>query len=1485
MSRRTRERANTSPRPSPTLRLAAAFAVCLALLGAGTASAQDNRLHLQTGDFDPLVETLQAPPEFARPTARMSGEGPRYFIAQLERKPVKADLDALRSAGLSPMAATHSNAYIVRASGEAASVGRMRSIPGVRWAGPLEPAMRVSSEVMAGHVAGDRAEFVDLTISLWPGESVEQAVADLRAMGVEVPAVFRSVYTPRFLARVDRAGVPDIAAMEAVQWIEPKAIIAKRNGVVAPAVQSGGAATPVWDRGIHGEGQVVGHVDGALDINHCFFRDPLNNTPRPDHRKVVGYRGAIGADDHGTHTAGTAMGKDFNGSLTNAGHAYEAKISHSADSVLTGFGDSPPSNLDALFMDAQNDGAFVHTNSYGDDNIRNYTYFCADIDLFTWNNEDATVFFAETNQNVQLFTPENAKNVVAVGNAQRPPNHANRTGCGIAPTADGRFKPDFYVSGTGTLSASDGTACGTDAKTGTSMACPAATGSGALVRQYFMEGFYPFGQATPGLEFTPSGALVRAVLLNSTVDMTAIPGYPSNNEGWGYLRLDNGLFFDGDARRLLVEDRRASAGDGIDQGEEQVFFIPVLSATEPLKITLAWNDPPVARQSNSAFDVTINNLDLVVEAPGGAATYLGNVMNNAMGVSMTGGSADVKNNIEMVILNNPTPGVYTVRVGGTTVNPMFGEQGFAIAASGDMAVGERGLLQLDRTHYPCGGSTIAITLRDGNAAGATIDVDVATTSGDMESVTLSMVSEGEYTGSIDVDAASAVTGNNMLEGADGDTITVAYDDPDAGKGPETIETTATLDCSPPELVVDSVEVVERTHTSAVVLFDANEPVTGDVVVGLSCGGASMAFPFGPNPGGGYRAELTGLTEGVIHFFRIDAEDRAGNASTFDDGGNCYNFFTFVREVSFETDFENGPDGYTTNNGTGATSWTLSDGVPQAHSPTHAYTVANAATTQDSRLVSPEVELGPTPDDLRFWHTFQFEVIDDFFGTTFPDGGVLEITTNGGTDWSDLGDDILSGGYGGPLDSGGTNPLAGRSAWRAGTIGAMTEVVVDLKPYANQTVQVRWRAGSNASTGDTGWRVDDVSFHRFVNAPGSTNRGAVSVDAPYYACGATVNITLGDGNAVGATIDVVVNTDSADTETVRLDMIAPGVYTGSLTIADERNPTAENGVIETGSGESFSLVYNDEDNGLGMAEEINSLPSTLDCEPAVIDGVVVSFRADTTATVQFASSEPLSVATLVAGASCGEETFTATATGSMGAYSGVFTGLSEGTTYYFRVDGADRVGNETTEDNSGSCYSFTTLVREVAFETDFEPGADGFVIDTLTGGTAAAWRRQTDALAHSPSNLFFAPNTAAAADARLVSPAIAIGPNPGTLSFWHTFEFESPDWDGGVLEITTNGGGAWADLGPSITQGGYNGTIASNGAPSIASRPAWVAGTAGPMSEVLVDLTAFANQTIQIRWRLGSDGLVGANGWRVDDISISRLIEAPGPNDIAGVVLR
>ena len=80
----------------------------------------------------------------------------------------------------------------------------------------------------------------------------------------------------------------------------------------------------------------------------------------------------------------------------------------------------------------------------------------------------------------------------------------------------------------------------------------------------------------------------------------------------------------------------------------------------------------------------------------------------------------------------------------------------------------------------------------------------------------------------------------------------------------------------------------------------------------------------------------------------------------------------------------------------------------AHSPTHAWRSFSAPFAKDVYLMTPPKDL-TEESRLSFWHTFALEN-DRSMPNVGYDGAVLEISTNGGLSWRDLGDQIISGGY-------------------------------------------------------------------------------------------------------------------------------------------------------------------------------------------------------------------------------------------------------------------------------------------------------------------------------------------------------------------------------------------------------------------------------------------------------------------------------------------
>jgi hypothetical protein len=161
-------------------------------------------------------------------------------------------------------------------------------------------------------------------------------------------------------------------------------------------------------------------------------------------------------------------------------------------------------------------------------------------------------------------------------------------------------------------------------------------------------------------------------------------------------------------------------------------------------------------------------------------------------------------------------------------------------------------------------------------------------------------------------------------------------------------------------------------------------------------------------------------------------------------------------------------GWTHSALTGPIDWVWS--TAQSQTPTHSW-FSDSHTAVSSRvLTSPTfaVVVGTT---LTFWHTFSFEgTIAQCF-----DAGVLEISTNGGGSWGAIPPAAFTaGGYNGTVNTGFSNPLGGQPAWCSGTIGAMTQVSVNLSSFAGPNVRVRWREGDDSSAQATGWFVDSVN---------------------------------------------------------------------------------------------------------------------------------------------------------------------------------------------------------------------------------------------------------------------------------------------------------------------------------------------------------------------------------------------------------------------------
>jgi len=229
----------------------------------------------------------------------------------------------------------------------------------------------------------------------------------------------------------------------------------------------------------------------------------------------------------------------------------------------------------------------------------------------------------------------------------------------------------------------------------------------------------------------------------------------------------------------------------------------------------------------------------------------------------------------------------------------------------------------------------------------------------------------------------------------------------------------------------------------------------------------------------------------------------------------------------------------------------------------------------------------------------------------------------------------------------------------------------------------------------------------------------------------------------------------------------------------------------------------------------------------------------------------------------------------------FGGYPAGTTVYYYVEATDSSENQNTD--SSDVYDFSVL--GVIFSDDMESGVGDWTHGELEAGWVDQWHLSTE-MNHSPGHAWKFGDTgtgtyASHAYGGLVSPAILIG-SEGTLTFWHWIQAEVsgyyPDsaYDAGVVDVSVEGG-EWEQL--LLLSPSYNkSTRCTAGGGSPYSGPFDCAtrcysGDIG-WTEVSASLDAYAGQSVQFRFRFGSDAGGAMEGWYMDDFAVIGMPGGP-----------
>ncbi|MBN2055660.1 S8 family serine peptidase [bacterium] len=1058
-----------------------AITVCLSMLCGAGATGMDrctvvlNNATLRAGGWDDIPSDWLL-------TEEESG----YYIVHFSGRITPVAKESLERLGVAIVGYLPHDAYLARL--DTMQLNKARSLYGVDMVALYQPYCKIDLELLRM----DAAALVPIRVTLFGGESVETARAIIRAAGGTIIDHADNPHRRRISFEIKGLKVAEVsrslAMLPEVEWVQRRPVYKLCNDYTRYICQSGpygGGLKPLYDNGVRGEGQLVGVMDTGVDADMCYFYDAgqgliqVNQPPNYNQRKIVAYVGpssyanSYDTQGHGTHTAGTIAGNDFatpGGENTGDGIAYMAKL------IVQDYGDGwdvyPPDGEYDAHQEVYDIGGRVHSNSWGWPSVHGvYHDDSQEVDQFIWDNPDYSIVYAAGNDGAGSDTiraPGTAKNVVTVGatesGASQPENNMYFSSHG--PTDDGRIKPDITLPGGDIYSASNDSNtgsfnCSTLSGSGTSMATPGVAGSAALVRDYFMQGFYPLGTADPGFAFEPSSALVKAVLVNSGVNMTGTytadsgaghADIPSMGQGWGRVTLDTTLFFFNDQRLLFVDDN----SDGLSTGQQVQYVVAVNASDEPLEITLVWSDYP----STPAASINlVNDLDLTVS---GQQTYLGNHYSG--GGSVPGGSADRLNNIECVQLDNPPVGAYTITI--NAFNIPQGPQPYALVISGPLSFSD-GVVSFDSGRYACDG-TAAIVVSDADLGGQGMqDVTVVSTTdptGETVTLTESGPSSGIFEGMVTF--TTGIPGAGEIQVVDGDSVTVTYIDADDGHGGVNVPKTdvAEIDCLAPQ--ISGVLVSGVTSSSVTISWTTDEAADSTVTYGDAVPPAHTATDETFTTA--HRITLTDLDDCVLYRFSVTSTDAAGNEVTDDNGGVYYGFTTLAVFILFEESMDTNP-GWTISGGSWAWGQPIGGGGYYGDpDPTSGYTGTSVYGYNLSgdysnnmpayHLTTPSFDCsGATGTTLTYYRWLGVE-------NSSWDHAYLSISTNGST-WTNL-------------FANGTESISD---------GAWVCQEYDLSTYADgqPAVYLRWTMGTtDSSVIYCGWNIDDVkiSYEAPCNTP-------------------------------------------------------------------------------------------------------------------------------------------------------------------------------------------------------------------------------------------------------------------------------------------------------------------------------------------------------------------------------------------------------------------
>lgn len=609
----------------------------------------------------------------------------KEIVIQFKNRITAKDKSLLKQNHIQVLRYLPDDAYIVKVESEMA-LDNLKKATQIQGVIEYTPMMKISPDMDLGSVFNQN-EVSQVVVQFFTAAQAEQAASIIQQLSPMNQVL--AVSGKALVVQASKRQVNEIAKLGGVELIQPYVEMKtlqisltddegtneassepmKGDYTDLSGFESGTKLMNLdkaWDRGFNGKGQIVGMADTGLDSGDA-------NQIHTDFAGAVSagfYYGAFATSwsdpmGHGTHVAGSIMGRGAASGGLLKGGAYEASmVAQGMWSPLLG-GLSVPPKMAKMLDDAYKAGARVHSNSWGGArNLGAYDAFAQQADDYMWNHQDFLLVFAAGNSGEDankdgridpgsVSSPGTAKNVLTVGasentvskggiqeqikalkssakawsvdpiNSDYLSNNADGMACfsSRGPTTDGRIKPEIAAPGTNVLSVHSQVE-GADAlwglynndyafSGGTSMATPLTSGAIAVARQYINEKLHLA---------EPSAALVKAYMMHTAYDM--YPGQfgevgaskgqellvrrPNADEGFGRVDMDKATAITVNSTQLVDEKT------GVALNEVKSYDLNLTQDSKVI-INLVYTDAP---GSPNAAKVLVNNLDLEITQNG-----------------------------------------------------------------------------------------------------------------------------------------------------------------------------------------------------------------------------------------------------------------------------------------------------------------------------------------------------------------------------------------------------------------------------------------------------------------------------------------------------------------------------------------------------------------------------------------------------------------------------------------------------------------------------------------------------------------------------------------------------------------------------------------------------------------------------------------------------------------------------------------------------